>query len=99
MEDYHTRNYQQANLLIASISHTSAPASVATVASFRTWRGSRPSAAKGPILAINRFCKISEREGFEPSKRRKTFTRFPGVLLQPLGHLSTYSAARKGKLE
>ena len=32
--------------------------------------------------------KLAEREGFEPSKRYNPFTHFPGVLLQPLGHLS-----------
>ena len=31
---------------------------------------------------------LAEREGFEPSKRFDPFTRFPGELLQPLGHLS-----------
>jgi predicted extracellular nuclease len=30
----------------------------------------------------------TDREGFEPSKRFEQFTRFPGVRLQPLGHLS-----------
>jgi predicted extracellular nuclease len=30
----------------------------------------------------------TDREGFEPSKRFKPFTRSPGVRLQPLGHLS-----------
>ena len=31
---------------------------------------------------------MAEREGFEPSKRVAPLTRFPSVLLQPLGHLS-----------
>ena len=32
---------------------------------------------------------LAERGGFEPPKRFKTFTRFPSVRLQPLGHLSS----------
>ena len=32
--------------------------------------------------------KLAERAGFEPAKRFNPFTHFPGVLLQPLGHLS-----------
>ena len=32
----------------------------------------------------------AEREGFEPSIRVTTDTRFPSVLLQPLGHLSCH---------
>src|SRR5690606_3477210 len=31
---------------------------------------------------------MAEREGFEPSIRCYTYTRFPSVRLQPLGHLS-----------
>jgi hypothetical protein len=31
---------------------------------------------------------MAEREGFEPSIRCDPYTRFPSVLLQPLGHLS-----------
>src|SRR6185295_2834920 len=34
------------------------------------------------------LCVMAEREGFEPSIRISTYTRFPSVLLQPLGHLS-----------
>ena len=34
------------------------------------------------------YGKLAEREGFEPSIRCNPYTRFPGVLLQPLGHLS-----------
>ena len=34
---------------------------------------------------------LAEREGFEPSIRRSPYTRFPGVRLQPLGHLSKSS--------
>lgn len=48
--------------MIASTSHTSAPESVATVASFRTWRGSQHIVAKGPILAM--MGSYTEREGF-----------------------------------
>ena len=32
--------------------------------------------------------KLAERAGFEPAKRFDPLTHFPGVLLQPLGHLS-----------
>ncbi len=32
---------------------------------------------------------VAERAGFEPAKRFDPLTHFPGVLLQPLGHLST----------
>ena len=31
---------------------------------------------------------MAERAGFEPAKRYNPLTHFPGVLLQPLGHLS-----------
>ena len=31
---------------------------------------------------------MAEREGFEPSIRNSPYTRFPGVRLKPLGHLS-----------
>ena len=31
---------------------------------------------------------LAEREGFEPSVRFEPYTRFPGVHLKPLGHLS-----------
>ena len=31
---------------------------------------------------------MAEREGFEPSVRHSPYTRFPGVHLKPLGHLS-----------
>ena len=34
---------------------------------------------------------MAERKGFEPSKRIAPFTRFPSVLLRPLGHLSTHT--------
>ncbi len=33
-------------------------------------------------------CLMAEREGFEPSIRNSPYTRFPGVRLKPLGHLS-----------
>ncbi len=38
----------------------------------------------------NQSCKfiMAERAGFEPAKRYNPLTHFPGVLLQPLGHLS-----------
>ena len=31
---------------------------------------------------------VAERAGFEPAIRFNPYTRFPGVRLQPLGHLS-----------
>ncbi len=31
---------------------------------------------------------LAERAGFEPAIRFNPYTRFPGVRLQPLGHLS-----------
>ncbi len=34
---------------------------------------------------------MAERVGFEPTRERKPPTRFPGVHLRPLGHLSMYS--------
>ncbi len=37
---------------------------------------------KGPLFWL------AEREGFEPSVRFEPYTRFPGVHLKPLGHLS-----------
>lgn len=61
-------------LLVASTSHTSAPESVATVASFRTWRGSQHIVAKGPMLAT--YSSTSEREGFEPSIRYERIHAF-----------------------
>ena len=33
---------------------------------------------------------LAERAGFEPAKRYNPLTHFPGVLLQPLGHLSVH---------
>src|SRR5687768_9761429 len=63
--------------IIASTSHTSAPASAVTVASFRTWRGSQPIVAKGPIPAMMSF---GER-GIRTLDTLLTYTRFPGVLL------------------
>ena len=33
---------------------------------------------------------MAEREGFEPSIEVTPYTRFPGVLLKPLGHLSIW---------
>ncbi len=53
----------------ASISHISAPESVATVASFRIWRGSQHIVAKGPMLTTKTGYTLAEREGFEPSVR------------------------------
>ncbi len=41
------------------------------------------------LLLINRLpVYLAEREGFEPSVRCSPYTRFPGVHLKPLGHLS-----------
>ena len=37
---------------------------------------------------------MAERGGFEPPKRVKPLTHFPGVLLQPLGHLSVPALRR-----
>lgn len=81
--------------IVASISLTSAHASVATVASFRTWRGSQLIVAKRPMLAtmgLNLF-NLGER-GIRTLDTLLTYTRFPGVLLQPLGHLSSNKRVR-----
>ncbi len=53
------------------------------------WR-SNPfsSKLKSPLSKDTSDSHLAEREGFEPSKRIAPFTRFPSVLLQPLGHLS-----------
>ena len=41
---------------------------------------------------------MAEREGFEPSVRYTPYTRFPGVHLKPLGHLSDQFIQRCFKL-
>lgn len=97
-------------MVATSISQTSAPESVVTVASFRTWRGSQHIAAKRPTLAtITNYLYLQQHFCTEPGGERGirtlgtllTYTRFPGVLLKPLGHLScgTTLMERKGKLE
>jgi hypothetical protein len=83
-------------LVVPSISLTSAPESVVTVASFRTWRGSQHIAAKRPTLVTITRLIPSQRLGIKTGGERGirtlgtllTYTRFPGVLLKPLGHLS-----------
>ncbi len=53
----------------------------------------------GSTPASSNFTKqLAERAGFEPAKRYNPLTHFPGVLLQPLGHLSAplRSLAQKG---
>ena len=40
---------------------------------------------------------LAERKGFEPSTPRLRNTRFPGVRLRPLGHLS-FSISNKVKI-
>lgn len=55
----------------------------ATVASSRTWRGSRFPVALGPAIKIER---MAERVRFELTVL--AYTRVPGVHLKPLGHLS-----------
>ena len=69
---------------VANISLTSALESATTVASFRTWRGSWHIAAKVPMLAT----KPGGERGIRTLGTLLTYTRFPGVLLKPLGHLS-----------
>jgi hypothetical protein len=40
---------------------------------------------------------MAERVGFEPTVRVETHTRFPSVLLKPLGHLSTLAVRHQWK--
>lgn len=54
-----------------------------TVAPFQAWRGSQPLIAQG----LAHLLYMAERQGFEPWVR-VAYTRFPGVPLKPLGHLS-----------
>src|SRR5262249_25403674 len=64
----------------------------ATVASFRTWRGSRPR------VVPTRICltALLLRRGWDSNPRYPfRYTRVPGVRLQPLGHLSSPSGERR----
>ncbi len=89
---------------------TPAPASTATVAPFRAWRGLRSSVAgnrrespwKIPHPIADRVpegdrldeCKWRRERDSNPRYGDKPYTHFPGVLLQPLGHLSVSSTRR-----
>src|SRR6516162_2495687 len=65
----------------------------ATVASFRTWRGSRPRVVPTTNLSSSRCC---VRRGWDSNPRYPfRYTRVPGVRLQPLGHLSSPSGERR----
>jgi hypothetical protein len=86
-------------MVATSMSLTSALESATTVASFRTWRGSQRIAAKGPKLATDTrwFLFLAEtglllfcggERGIRTLGTLFTYTRFPGVRLKPLGHLS-----------
>ncbi len=65
-------------------SHTPAPTSIAAVASFRTWRSSQFRVARGQTLTTI----IGGERGIRTLGTSLTHTRFPIVLLRPLGHLS-----------
>ena len=59
----------------------------ATVASFRTWRGSRPRVVPTTSCWC---CRTSQRRGWDSNPRYPfRYARVPGVCLQPLGHLSS----------
>ena len=81
-------------------SHIPAPESFTTVAAFRPWRNLQTIVAReptGPPLNVAETAErksknMAERAGFEPAKRFNPLTHFPGVLLQPLGHLSGTAA-------
>ncbi len=51
------------------------------------WRSHDMRSAANDMIVC--FKRLAEREGFEPSIRDEPYTHFPGVRLQPLGHLST----------
>ncbi len=70
----------------APLRHTKGPT---TVASFRTWRGSRDFVAQDP--AIKGFSARGGEGGIRTLGALLTHTRFPIVPLRPLGHLSTGS--------
>src|SRR5215469_11891752 len=59
----------------------------ATVASFRTWRGSRPRVVPTTSFLLDSSV---QRRGWDSNPRYPfIYTRVPGVRLQPLGHLSS----------
>src|SRR5690606_39813955 len=76
---------------------TSAPASIDTVAAFRPWRGFRPSVARGRRGHHGNNQDWRRGRDSNPRSGYKPLTHFPGVLLQPLGHLSVLArpAARR----
>jgi hypothetical protein len=85
-------------------SHTPAPESSTTVASFRTWRSSRilrrggTDGATMDVVAaaaarLRLFTNWRRGRDSNPRYGDKPYTHFPGVLLQPLGHLSGFSCA------
>ena len=49
---------------------------------------SNPAGSHPPPVKLLMLVELAERAGFEPAKRFDPLTHFPGVLLQPLGHLS-----------
>ena len=65
----------------------------ATVASFRTWRGSRPRV----VPATKCLSCSTSRRGRDSNPRYPfRYTRVPGVRLQPLGHLSRKMSRLQG---
>ena len=67
----------------------SVTASCASGARWSNHEGSRPlSLRQTKTDPLGVHFRLAEREGFEPSVRFEPYTRFPGVHLKPLGHLS-----------
>src|SRR5215510_8039360 len=59
-----------------------------TVASFRTWRGFRAPIAQSPKACALSGFPLKRREWDSNPRWSYPHTRFPSVLLKPLGHLS-----------
>src|SRR5207244_11494509 len=59
-----------------------------TVASFRTWRGFRAPIAQPPKACAVKRWPLKRREWDSNPRWSYPHTRFPSVLLKPLGHLS-----------
>src|SRR6185436_15871723 len=61
-----------------------------TVASFRTWRGFQAPIAQPPKACVLSGSPLKRREWDSNPRWSYPHTRFPSVLLQPLGHLSVF---------
>src|SRR5215471_18733135 len=71
-----------------------APESFTTVAAFRPWRGLQTIVAGEPAGPPLNFQVWRRGRDSNPRSGYKPLTHFPGVLLQPLGHLSWQRSSR-----